>query len=104
VQPDISVVCDRSKLDDHGCVGAPDLVIEILSSSTSRYDRVLKFNAYLRAGVREYWIVDPEDKSVSAHILDNGRYLTSVYGDTGHLSVHVLPGCEINLNDIFAEL
>jgi Uma2 family endonuclease len=104
VQPDISVVCDRSKLDDHGCVGAPDLIIEILSPSTSRYDRVLKFNTYLRAGVREYWVVDPEDKVVSAHILDNSHYVTSAYGGTDRIPVHVLPGCEIDLNEIFAEL
>ena len=103
VQPDISVICDRSKLDDHGCVGAPDLVIEILSPSTDRHDRFVKFNVYLNAGVREYWIVDPVSKSVSVHILDNGRYVTSVYGDTDHLPVHVLPGCEIDLNEVFAE-
>ena len=104
VQPDISVVCDRSKLDDHGCVGAPDLVIEILSPSTERHDRLVKFNVYLRAGVREYWVVDQEYNTVSVHILDNGRYVTSVYGNTDHLPVHVLPGCEINLNEVFAEL
>ena len=103
VQPDISVVCDRSKLDAHGCVGAPDLIIEILSPSTRRHDLMLKFNVYLRAGVREYWIVDPEYKTVSVHILDNGRYVTNVYGETDHPSVHVLAGCEINLSEIFAE-
>ena len=104
VQPDISVVCDRSKMNDHSCVGAPDLVIEIISPSTRRHDRILKFNTYLRAGVREYWVVDPEDKAVSVHILDNGRYVTGVYGETDKLSVHVLAGCEIDLKDIFAEL
>jgi len=103
VQPDISVICDRSKLDDHGCVGAPDLIIEVLSPSTSRHDRMVKFNVYLHAGVREYWVVDQKDKSVSVHILDNGRYVTSVYGETDNLPAHVLPGCEICLKDIFAE-
>ena len=91
-------------MDDHGCVGAPDLIIEILSPSTSRHDRIVKFNLYLRAGVREYWVVDPEDKAISVHVLDNGRYVTNVYGDNDRLSVHVLPGCEIDLKDIFAEL
>jgi len=104
VQPDISIICDRSKLDDHGCVGAPDLIIEILSPSTSRHDRLVKFNLYLHAKVREYWVVDLEDKSVSVHILDNGRYVTSVYGDTDRLPVHTLPGCDIDLTDVFAEL
>jgi Uma2 family endonuclease len=104
VQPDISVICDRSKLDDHGCVGAPDLIIEILSPSTKRHDRFLKFNAYLQAGVREYWVVDPEDKIVSVHMLDNGRYITRTYGDTDQLPIHVLAGCEIDLSDVFAEV
>jgi Uma2 family endonuclease len=103
VQPDISVVCDRSKLDDHGCVGAPDFIIEILSPSTDRHDRLVKFNLYLHAGVREYWIVDPVNRYVLAHILDNGRYISNVYGDTDQLPVHTLAGCVINLNDVFAE-
>ena len=103
VQPDISVICDRSKLDDHGCVGAPDLIIEILSPSTTRHDRLVKFNLYLNAGVKEYWIVDPSDKHVLTNILDNGRYITSAYGDTDNLPVNVLPGCEIDLNAVFAE-
>ncbi len=64
VQPDISVVCDRSKLNEKGCKGAPDLVIEILSPASSSRDKVLKFNKYLEAGVREYWLVDPSDKTV----------------------------------------
>ena len=54
MQPDIFVVCDKSKIDDKGCNGAPDMIIEILSPSTAKRDIVLKFNAYLQAGVREY--------------------------------------------------
>ena len=54
VEPDISVVCDRNKLDDMGCKGAPDLIVEILSPSTQRHDRLVKYNLYQRAGVREY--------------------------------------------------
>jgi Uma2 family endonuclease len=64
VEPDITVVCDRDKLDKHGCKGAPDLVIEILSPPSLRHDRLIKLGLYQRAGVREYWIVDPENKSV----------------------------------------
>ena len=59
VEPDISVICDRNKLDAHGCKGAPDMVIEILSPSNRRHDRLVKLDLYQRAGVREYWIVDP---------------------------------------------
>ena len=64
VEPDISVVCDTSKLDDIGCKGAPDLVMEILSPTTQRHDKFTKFNLYQQAGVQEYWIVDPASKSV----------------------------------------
>ena len=103
VQPDITVICDRSKIDDKGCNGPPDLVIEVLSPATSRRDRLIKFNLYQRMGVREYWIADPETSTVAAHLLENGKYTTAVYGDTGTAPVNVLPGCEINLQEVFAE-
>ena len=67
VQPDLMVVCDRNKVDRHGVHGAPDLVIEILSDSTRRADRLTKFNLYQRAGVREYWIVDPNKEMVTVY-------------------------------------
>jgi len=103
VQPDVVVVCDKSKLDDKGCVGAPDLVIEILSPSTEVRDRVLKFNQYLQAKVREYWIVDPDSKTVTVNILDNDRYYSAAYAETDKAPVHVLEGCVIDLTDVFAE-
>ncbi|HLP47088.1 MAG TPA: Uma2 family endonuclease, partial [Candidatus Kapabacteria bacterium] len=75
VQPDISVICDRSKLDKKGCKGAPDWIIEILSLVTSRKDRVIKFYTYERFGVKEYWLVSPDDKTVEVFILgENGKY------------------------------
>jgi Uma2 family endonuclease len=101
VEPDIVVVCDSSKLDDRGCNGAPDLVVEILSPSTARYDRVLKFRKYLEAGVREYWVVNPEEKTVQVHILNNGRYITKTYDETDEAPVTVLPGCIIALPLVF---
>ena len=103
VQPDILVVCDKSKLDGKSCLGAPDLVIEILSPSTSLRDRVIKLRRYLQAGVREYWIVDPESWSVSVHVLKNGEYVINAYGSDESVPVHVLEGCEISLMDVFAE-
>jgi Uma2 family endonuclease len=102
LEPDIVVVCDPSKLDDRGCNGAPDMVIEILSPSTARYDRLVKFNKYRQAGVREYWIVDPEEKIVTAYVLKNGEYTALNYDDTGTAPVAVLPGCEIDLKAVFA--
>ena len=103
VQPDILVVCDKSKLDGKSCNGAPDLVIEILSPSSLKSDRITKFNKYLQAGVREYWIVDPDQKTVDVYTLENGKYFAAVYSDTDVVPVSVLEGCEINLQDVFAE-
>ena len=103
VQPDIVVVCDESKLDDKGCNGAPDLVIEILSPSSSGYDRVIKFNLYWRAGVREYWIVDTADKCIQQFVLKNGEYVGRVFGESDSVPVSVLEGCVISLEEVFAE-
>ena len=103
VQPDIVVVCDNSKLDGKRCDGAPDLVIEILSPSTSNQDKVIKFKKYLQAGVREYWIVDPESRAVSVYVLDDGKYIASAYSDEETVPVHVLEGCQVDLRDVFAE-
>jgi Uma2 family endonuclease len=101
VEPDIVVICDRSKIDKRGCNGAPDLVIEILSPSNSRLDKLLKFHKYLEAGVREYWIVDPEEKTVQTHILDNGHYIANIYDEKGKVPVSVLNGCVIDLAAVF---
>ena len=102
VQPDLVVVCDKSKLSSTGCSGAPDMVIEILSPSTVSHDKVLKFNLYQETGVREYWIVDPERRTVSANVLINGRYEGSDYNEADSAPVYVLEGCKIDLADIFA--
>jgi Uma2 family endonuclease len=103
-EPDIVVVCDKSKLDEKGCKGAPDFVIEILSASTSSYDKVLKYNKYLQAGVREYWIVDPNDKTVNTYFLSDGNYVSKPYAETDTALVRTLPGCEIALNEIFTAI
>ena len=73
-QPDVKVVCDRSKIKADGIHGAPDLVVEVLSPSTSRYDRFQKMPVYERNGVREYWIVDPLNKTIEQYILEDGRF------------------------------
>lgn len=70
--PDIFVVCDPDKITQKGCFGAPDLVVEILSYSTTKYDRGKKKDAYTKAGVREYWIVDTEKRSVEVYLLKDG--------------------------------
>ena len=101
LQPDIIVVCDESKLSKKYCSGAPDMVIEIVSPSSVSRDRVLKFNKYLQAGVREFWLVDPDSATVSVHVLENGKYTASAYDKDGIIDVYVLEGCKINLADVF---
>ena len=104
VEPDISIVCDHGKLDKHGCKGAPDMVVEILSPSTQRHDRLVKLGLYQRAGVREYWIVSPEERAVQVFILSNGLLLPhEVYGREGVAKVNVLDGCFIELSKVFSE-
>jgi len=101
VQPDILVVCDDSKIDKKRCNGAPDMVIEILSPSTSKRDLFIKLEKYENAGVREYWIVDPDAKSVHVHLLENGRYVVNSYESDETVAVSTLDGCIITLPDVF---
>jgi len=102
-EPDIVVICDQEKLDKHGCNGPPDFVIEIISPSTAKYDRVYKLRKYEKAGVREYWIVDPETKSVQVYTLENGRFLASGYDEIEKAPVSIFEGCEIDLQAVFAD-
>jgi len=104
VEPDVSVICDHSKLDDYGCKGAPDMVVEVLSPSTQRHDRLVKFGLYERAGVREYWIVNPEDRTVQVMLRDkNGTLrLHEVYEQESVAKVNVLDGCFLELNRVFS--
>ena len=102
VEPDLSVICDPGKLDDIGCKGAPDLVIEVLSPSTQRHDRLTKYNLYQKAGVREYWIVDPSARSVQSFVLEDGHYTAAGFGAPEDvLKVSVLDGCFIELSKVF---
>lgn len=105
VEPDITVVCDPSRLDDRGCKGAPDMVVEILSPSTRRHDRLVKLNLYQRAGVREYWIVDPEAHTVTVHTLEDGKYRSPavVYRSDASVPVGVLEGFQVDLKTVFEE-
>lgn len=105
VEPDLSVICDRSKIDKQGCKGAPDLVIEILSPSTRRHDRLVKLGLYQRAGVREYWIVNPEDRTVQVMLQDDtgALHIHEDYGREDMAKVNVLEGCFIELSKVFPE-
>lgn len=103
VQPDICIVCDETKLDERGCLGAPDMVVEILSLSTMKYDFAEKFTAYETAAVKEYWIVSPKDKGVNVFILQqNGKYDSgTVYEGETEIPVKTLKGLNLKTSDIF---
>ena len=102
VQPDICVVCDPSKIDKRGCLGAPDLVIEVQSFSSARYDLTEKFDLYEASGVREYWVVFPYDEGVMVFLLQpDGKYDQGTKYESGKVPVHIFSDYEIDFTDIF---
>ena len=109
LQPDLCVVCDPAKLDDRGCLGAPDLMVEILSPGNTRKERCAvaldnKFRLYEEAGVREYWIVEPQDRFVLVYVLRDGEYIgLKPFTDEQTLTSTVLPDLLIDLAQVFAE-
>ena len=98
VQPDMMVVCDENKIGKNSINGPPDLVVEIVSPSNTHRELFLKFQYYLEAGVREYWVIDPDEKKVQVHIYENGHYISTVYKDDAAIPVNILPGLSVNLN------
>ncbi|TKC59091.1 Uma2 family endonuclease [Pedobacter hiemivivus] len=103
VQPDICVICDLQKLDRKGCIGPPNIVVEILSPSNNQKDLQIKYELYQEFGVKEYWIVDPNTKTFLKHVLnDSGNYVTAppfIVGDK--FTSDILPGFSLNLDEIF---
>jgi Uma2 family endonuclease len=102
VQPDIAVICDKDKLGPEGCRGAPDLVVEILSPHNSSEEYVRKFNLYLRAGVREYWILAPESKTLQIFTLQDGKYVGGAYTAAEEAASLILAGFSIKLTEVFS--
>ncbi|KAA6321556.1 hypothetical protein EZS27_028805 [termite gut metagenome] len=105
VQPDICIVCDPAKLDKRGCLGAPDMIVEILSPATLKYDLNEKFNLYEAAGVKEYWVVSPT-MGVNIFILqENGKYGEGIaYEDMDdQIPVQTLEGLSISWKELFTE-
>jgi Uma2 family endonuclease len=104
VQPDISVVCGLSKLDDKGCFVAPDLIVEILSPGNSRVEVQNKYELYQEYGVREYWIVHPTDCTLLIYTLIDGKFQPSKLFTSGdRVKSSVLPGFELDLEVVFIE-
>lgn len=103
VQPDLIVVCDPEKLEERGCLGTPDLVIEIISPSTASKDHVRKRRLYESHGVKEFWLVHPTDRIVMIYRLENdGVYgRPDVFADDDKFEVPLFPGLEIDLTKVF---
>lgn len=102
VQPDISVVCDKNKLDDQGCKGAPDLIVEVLSPSTWQRDRIEKLNQYQKYGVLEYLLVYPNENIIEQYILDEDLYQTpNIFKEDDSFQSYLFPTFNLPLNLLF---
>jgi Uma2 family endonuclease len=104
VQPDLFIVCDLSKIGNNSCLGAPDFIIEIVSAKNSQRDTRDKFNIYQEHGVREYWIVNPNDENVTVFVLDeNGKFqFKGMFGGDDKIPVNIFNGdLEVDLTEVF---
>lgn len=101
--PHICVICDPDKLDEFGCVGAPDIIVEILSPGNNTKELKYKYEVYEENGVREYWIIHPEEKTFLAYILNNnGKYVPSALKTIGDkITTPILPGFVPDLEALF---
>ncbi len=102
LQPDLCVICDEKKLDEAGCVGAPDLVVEILSPGNNRKELKVKYEIYEQSGVKEYWVIHPTEQTLLIYSLIDGKYRSSglyVSGDV--IESACIPEFKLNLEDIF---
>ncbi len=104
VQPDVIIICNRDKIIRHCIYGAPDLVVEVLSSSTGKKDSTIKLRKYKEAGVREYWMIDPDKKKVVVYDWSSSE-IPKVYGFDAKVPVGIFGGeCEIDFAEIYEEI
>ena len=106
VIPDVVVLCDREKLKDGKIIGAPEFVVEVLSPSTAKYDKGIKFKKYMNAGVKEYWIIDPKRKSVCVYIFSNySEFNITVYSFTNEVPVFIFNNeCKVDFRKIYESI
>jgi Uma2 family endonuclease len=105
LQPDLCVICDASKIDEKGCLGAPDIVVEILSPSNSKKELKFKYQVYQESGVLEYWVVIPTERFVTIYTLVNGVFVSAApLTDDDVLTSSVLPGFSISVSDLFSTI
>jgi Uncharacterized protein conserved in cyanobacteria len=98
VEPDISVICNPDKLTDRGCTGAPNWIIEIVSPGNSSHDYITKLNLYEIAGVREYWIVNPQVKSILVYYFDEANLAPKPYTFNDTIKVNIYTDLYINFS------
>jgi Uma2 family endonuclease len=104
VEPDLIVVCDKNKIGEKRIIGSPDLVIEVLSPSTAKRDRMVKYNRYQRAGVKEYWIVDPVHETIDVYLLADKTYThRGTYFKDDSMPVSIFEDFIIDLKNIFRD-
>ncbi len=105
VQPDICVVCDPSKLDDAGCIGAPDLIVEILSPGNNRKELQNKYEVYEEYGVKEYWIIHPAEQTLIIYTLKESKFVPSRLFTSGDIiSSNGMEGFSLDLDYVFRDL
>ena len=105
VQPDICVICDPAKLDDAGCIGAPDLIVEILSPGNNRKELRNKYEVYEESGVREYWIIHPDEQTLMIYTLHEGKYQPSRLFTSGDIvESKCIVGFKLDLEEVFSDL
>lgn len=100
VEPDISVICDPDKLTDKGCSGAPDWIIEIVSPSNPSHDYVLKLNLYMKAGVREYWIVNPAKQTIFVYFFEENAFDAQQYTFHDKLKSNIYDDLFIDFSEV----
>lgn len=105
LQPDVCVICDTSKIDKKGCLGAPDIVVEVLSPGNNAKELKNKYEVYEEAGVKEYWVVSPQDQTFLVHINLDGKFqLLPVKTNGDIVTSSLLPGFSLDLTDLFSEI
>ena len=105
VQPDICVICDPEKLDDRGCIGAPDLIVEILSPGNSKTELKHKYELYESNRVKEYWVIHPENQDILIYTLIHGKYVPSPLLTSGDVIVSVaVEGFRLDLEEFFGDI
>ena len=100
VEPDISVICDPNKLTDRGCTGAPDWIVEIISPTTSSHDYIRKLNLYADAGVREYWIVNPQKETIFVYHLEETKFEAAAYTFQDKIKVNIYDDLLIDFTEL----